>query len=96
MIWITGKELLDPPYNLKLFDLIDLVKQGLQPYSPVTGDPIPCPPRCHESLFLWKELRAIRDLALRNKDDRATQIRARVREIRSTDPQKTSQRYLKF
>ena len=42
--WITGNELLEPPWNLKGFELLNYIIEGsIQPYDPDTGQPVPSP-----------------------------------------------------
>jgi len=91
MTWITGKELADPPYNLRDFELLNLVKQGLQPYSPVTGEPIICPKRFHEAWHLRRQL-----TNMRREDPRTSLMIERFQEIKNTDPRRQSWKHFQF
>jgi hypothetical protein len=83
--WIYGIELVHPPYSLKEFELLELVKGGLQPYFE-DGSPIPCPLSCHEA-------HALQELPFHRMDDaRKREVSERLEEIRR-DPQRRSWKY---
>jgi hypothetical protein len=44
--WINGRELIEK-YGLKEFELFELVRSGLQPFSHHDGTPVKCPQRWH-------------------------------------------------
>ena len=61
--WITSDEFLKK-YGIRDFELLELIKKGLQPYSRYRKEPLYCPPKNHLSSILEEIISQLKPLSI--------------------------------